>query len=252
VQVVGYETATGDGPAALAVADAERVRRIPLEPGADLAYTLGERHCAGVHDGGDHHSCDASGAPYCEQHTSTWVCARCTGTCLKDEMDCYDEHAVYLAAFAPDTFKVGVTKLWRLETRLREQGADRAAHVRTVENGRIAREIEAGIAEDVGDRVRVPRKIRGLHRDVDDDAWSDLVAEFAVEETYEFDYGLHLDHRPVADTTATGTVVGTKGRVLVLTAGDTTYAVDLRDLVGFELRDGASDRDRQSSLGAFG
>ncbi len=252
MQVVGYETATDDGSAALVVADAGQVRRVALEPGTGLAYTLGERRCAGVHDGDDHLACDAPAAPYCEEHTSTWVCARCTGTCLKDEMDCYDEHAVYLAAFAPDTFKVGVTKLWRLDTRLREQGADRAAHVRTVENGRIAREIEAGIAKDVGDRVRVPEKIRGLHRAVDDDAWRDLLSGFAVEDTYAFDYGLDLDHRPVADTTATGTVVGTKGRVLVLDSGGTTYAVDLRDLVGHELQSGASDRDRQSSLGAFG
>ncbi len=43
-----------------------------------------------------------------------------------------------------------------------------------------------------------------------------------------------------------------KGRVLVLDHRGTTYAVDLRDLVGHELDDGGTDRDLQSSLGAFG
>jgi hypothetical protein len=54
------------------------------------------------------------------------------------------------------------------------------------------------------------------------------------------------------ETVATGTVVGAKGRVLVLENGGTTYAVDLRDLVGYDIEDEGSDRELQSSLGAFG
>ncbi len=86
-------------------------------------------------------------------------------------MDCYEEHAVYVAAFAPETFKVGVTKLRRLETRLREQGADRAAHVHTVSNGRIARELEAEIADWLVDRVRTGPKVESLASEVDEAAW---------------------------------------------------------------------------------
>jgi hypothetical protein len=167
-------------------------------------------------------------------------------------MDCYDEHAVYLAAFAPDVFKVGVTKRWRLDTRLREQGADRGAHIRTVDNGRIAREIEAGIAESVSDRVRVPTKRQGLHRAVDEEAWTSFLADFDPIETFTFDYGLSFTDRPMAETIATGTVRGTKGRLLVLDHAGSTYAVDLRDLVGYELTDGRTEREVQSSLGAFG
>lgn len=228
------------------------VEFVELESGAEIAYTLGERRCAGVVTDDGHRTCDADAAPHCPQHTDTWVCARCTGTCLKDEMDCYDEHAVYLAAFAPDTFKVGVTRLWRLETRLREQGADRAAHVRTVENGQVAREIEAGIAEEISDRVRVPTKLAGLAESVDRDAWTALLADFDAVDTFEFDYGLALDARPVAETIATGTVRGVKGRLLVLEHGGSTYAVDLRDLVGYEIEAEQTDRDLQSSLAAFG
>jgi hypothetical protein len=250
VQVVGYDTTE----AGLYVAreDDEQVAFEPFEPGRELSWSLGDRHCAGVVTDDGHRVCDAAAAPYCDHHTSTWVCARCTGTCLKDEMDCFDDHAIYLAAFAPDQFKVGVTRRYRLETRLREQGADRAAHVRTVENGRLAREIESGLAEEIPDRVRVPTKVAGLGETVDEAAWRELLAEFDPLATFEFDYGLGLDSRPVAETLASGTVRGVQGRVAVVERAGTTYAVDLRDLVGYELSADDDDRELQSSLGAFG
>ena len=250
VQVVGYVSRT-DEPAAILIAEDGAVRRESLEPGDELAYSLGSRHCAGTIDD-VHAACDAEKAPYCDVHTSRWPCARCTGNCDMPIDNCHEEHAIYLAAFAPDVFKVGVTKSWRLDRRLREQGADRAAHLRTVANGRVAREIEAEIATEIGDRVRVPTKVRGFHETVDEEAWADVLDDREVVETYDFDYGLGLRDRPMPETIATGTVVGAKGRVLVLENGGSTYAVDLRDLVGFDLVAEGSDRDLQSSLGAFG
>ena len=222
-----------------------------LDPGTELDYSLGDRHCAGTIHDDSHIACSNPTAPYCPDHDSTWVCARCTGTCLKDEMDCYDDHAIYLAAFAPATFKVGVTKEWRLDTRLREQGADRAAHVATVANGRIAREREAEIATDIPDRVRVPTKRAGLGRAVDTDAWAALLAKFDPIERFDFDYGLDLDSQPVAETVAAGTVRGTKGRLLILDRGGSTYAVDMRELVGYDMTEGRQSRELQSSLGSF-
>lgn len=237
----------------LLVSDGDAVEGRPLEAGAELSYALGERHCAGtIDEDGDHVACDRPSAPYCEFHTSTWVCARCTGSCLKDEIDCYEEHAVYIAAFAPDTFKVGVTKSRRLETRLREQGADRAAHVHTVSNGRIARELEADIASWLVDRVRTPTKVASLAATVDESAWDDVLAEFDVIDRFDFDYGLGLEAQPVPETIASGTVVGVKGRLLVLETGGTTYAVDMRDLVGYDVTVGETNRNLQSSLGSFG
>jgi hypothetical protein len=262
VQIVGYDAgawATESREPALLIADdagdgpaGGRIRRVGLEAGTELAYALETRRCAGALDGEDHRACDREVAPYCDRHSDTWVCARCTGDCLKDEMDCFEDHAVYLAAFAPRAFKVGVTREWRLETRLREQGADRAAHVRTVEDGRIARRIEAGIAEEVGDRVRVPTKLAGLGSAVDDAAWRRLLSGFDPLDTYEFEYGLSLERAPVPETVATGTVRGVKGRVLVLDSAGGTYAVDMRDLVGWVVGEGERERDLQSSLGAFG
>ena len=255
MQVVGYDTGEGgDREAALLVAREGVVERRSLPPGRNLSYTLGERRCAGAVDGTDHHACEDPTAPYCEAHDSTWVCAKCTGTCLKAEMDCHTEHAVYLAAFAPETFKVGVTRRPRLETRLREQGADRGALLRTVANGRIAREIEAELAAEtpLPDAVRAATKIAGMGRSVDANAWEQLLAGFGVAERFDLEYGLGLERAPVAETLAAGTVRGTKGRVLVLERAGGTFAVDMRRLVGYELLEGSSSRELQSSLGAFG
>ncbi|AKH97732.1 DUF2797 domain-containing protein [Halanaeroarchaeum sulfurireducens] len=252
MQIVGYETAAGDGSAALLVGDEGIVQQRTLEEGVELSYSLGERHCAGTVTESTHEACDREAAPYCEEHTSHWPCARCTGTCSMPTEACHEEHAIYLAAFAPETIKVGVTRSWRLETRLREQGADRAAHIRTVKNGRVARGIETDMADRFPDRVRVPTKMASLHRSVDDEAWAAILDEFVPIDTYDFDYGLSLDSRPVMETLASGTVVGTKGRVLVLDRAGTTYAVDLRDLVGHEIATDPSSRSLQSSFGAFG
>ncbi|MFB6130263.1 MAG: DUF2797 domain-containing protein [Salinigranum sp.] len=255
MQIVGYETGGADAnQAALVLSERGRPERVPLTPGTELSYTLRERHCAGALADGEHVACDANAAPYCRDHRSTWPCAVCTGDCDMPLESCGEEHAVYLAAFAPRTFKVGVTRLWRLETRLREQGADRAAHVRTVRDGRLARVIEARISRERGipDRVRVQTKRDGLHRAVDEDAWADLLADFEVLEPFEFDYGLDLPARPVAETLATGTVRGTQGRLLVLDHAGSSYAVDVRDLVGYDVDPVATNRDVQSSLGTFG
>ena len=247
MQIVGYNSVDGG----VLLSDASGLSFQDLDSGTELEYTLGERHCAGtVHDE-THIACENTSAPYCDDHSHIWVCARCTGTCLKDEMDCFDDHAIYLAAFAPDQFKVGVTKLWRLETRLREQGADRGAHIRTVDNGRIAREIEAEIAEQITDRVRVPTKLAGLGQSVDREAWQALLTKFEPIDTFEFDYELGLESQPVDETMATGTVRGTKGRILVLDRGGSTYAVDMRDLVGYEISERRQSQQLQSSLGSF-
>lgn len=247
MQIVGYQRT----PPALLLASGGSVETVTLDPGTDLAYTLSERHCGGSLTNDGHIACENDDAPYCAAHSTTWVCARCTGTCLKDEMDCYTDHAVYLAAFAPETFKVGVTRLERLSTRLREQGADRGTRIHTVPNGRIAREIESEIAEEITDRVRVSTKIAGLHRTVHEDAWHRLLDGYEPSETFTFDYGLDLRSQPVPETLATGTVCGTKGRILVLDRSEGTYAVDMRGLVGYELTEEASDRNVQSTLKTF-
>jgi hypothetical protein len=242
VQVVGYDTR--EEPALL-LATAGAVSRQPLSRGTELAYALGERRCAGTIENGSHRACERPEAPYCPLHTTPWSVA--------SNRDSEDPHAIYLAAFAPRTFKVGVTRLWRLDARLEEQGADRAAHVRTAPDGRVAREIESEIAAaiDGGERVRVATKIRGLHRTVEEGRWNDLLDDFDPIATFQFEYDLGLGSRPVVATIAAGTVIGTKGRILALDRAGTAYAVDLRDLLGYELLEGTDGRALQASLDAF-
>lgn len=265
MQVVGYDSGLRElsydpmegvsgepGEPALLIAEDGEVHREPLGPGMELAYTLGRRHCAGEVNGGSHAACDAPDAPYCDVHTDDWPCARCTGQCDKPLPSCNEEHAVYLAGFAPDVLKVGVTRLARLPVRLREQGADRAAHLHTVSDGRIARRIERELATSLPDQVTVRTKLAGLAMSVDESAWTDALDRYETIDTFRFDYGLELSERPVSEILATGTVIGTKGRLLVIRRGGGTYAVDFRDLVGYDLEPGATDRDLQANLGAFG
>lgn len=254
MQIVGYDRGVGvSSEPALLIARDGVVDREPLSAGRELNYALGERRCAGSIDGEEHIRCANPAAPHCPAHDSTWICARCTGTCLKSEMDCHREHAIYLAAFAPSTFKVGVTGRADPVVRLREQGADRGAIVRRVEDGRIAREIEADIAAStpIPDSVRVSTKIDGLGRRVDEAAWDRLLSRFEIEETHEFEYGFDLDSTPIAETLASGIVLGTKGRIVVVERGGERFAVDMRSLVGHELQAGSAPRKLQSSLGSF-
>ena len=229
----------------LLLAEEGELRREQLDRGRELSWALGERHCAGVVRESGHESCATADAPRCHAHTEPRY----------DPATSDATHAVYLAAFAPDLFKVGITKRERLQRRLREQGADRAAHLETVRDGGVARAREEAIDEshaELTQRVRVSQKLPGLHRSVNERAWGRLLDQFEPKETFEFDYGFSLTDRPVVETMLSGTVRGVKGRVLVLNRERTTYAVDTRDLVGYELESGTESRRLQSSLGAFG
>ena len=252
VQVVAYETVpVGEhDSAALWVGEDGHATRHSLHPGTTLTYGLGARRCAGVRDGPHHTPCSHPDAPYCDRHTARWACARCTGDCDRPLSSCHEEHVIYLAAFAPDIIKVGVTRSWRLRTRLREQGANRAAHIETVSDGKLARQREAEIATTLPDRVRVSAKVSGLHLPVDESRWSETLSEFEPLAEFEFEYGFTLAERPIAETLASGTVIGVQGRILVIEQAGTTYAVNLRDLVGYELTE-TDDRALQSSLSAF-
>lgn len=265
MQIVGYDAGVDNleyeptegtlgevEPPAILLANDNTVTRHVLKPGIVLEFSLGERHCAGVVTDDRHTPCPAEVAPECDEHAVEWPCAQCTGQCNKPIQACEEEHAVYLAAFAPAEFKVGVTRLWRLPARLYEQGADRAAHLHTVSDGRIARRIERELANSIPDRVPVEAKINGMHLPVDEEQWNEILEDFATIDTMAFEYDLELSDRPVRETLATGTVLGSKGRVVVLEYNTGVYAVDLGDLVGYELHEGEPDRDLQSSLGAFG
>ncbi len=252
MQIVGYETAVRERGPALILAEDGDLTRQSLDSGTTLAYRLGDRHCAGRIADGRHVACGAATAPYCDRHTDRWPCARCRGRCSKPLANCEKPHALYLAAFAPDVVKVGVTKIRRLRDRLHEQGADRAAYLEPFDDGRLARRREAALAERLPDRVRTATKLTGLHRSVDEAVWQRHLDRFDPIDTYRLEYGLELDRAPIRDTRAAGRVRGTKGRILVLSVDETTYGVDLRQLVGYRVEpDAGSETDRQAQLGTF-
>lgn len=252
MQIISYNTG-GDSAEepALVVGSESDVTSLPLATGTELSYTLLDRHCVGQTTNSKHHSCPSETVPYCRAHDDLWQCAICTGDCSKPLDSCDEEHAVYIAAFAPKIFKVGVTRSWRLETRLREQGADRAVHIRTVADGRLARQIEAEIAETLVDRVRVPKKIKNIHQSVEDDAWNALISKYDVIEDFDFDYEIDLSQQPLSDTFLSGTVYGTQGRVLLLEKGGSIYGVDMRDLLGYDITQSTESEELQSSFSSF-
>lgn len=227
------------------------IEQIVLDSGTELSYTLVDRHCAGRISDQTHHPCTAPETPYCAQHTDRWPCARCRGDCSKPIDNCDKPHVLYLAAFAPSLFKVGVTKPWRLSQRLYEQGADRGAVLEQFPDGRMARQREAALATQIPDRIDTSKKLDSLHQSVAQERWQDLLNRFDPVEQYTLSYDVHLSSPAVPETTINGTVRGVKGRLLLLDANQTTYAVDLRDLVGYEITDGGPSGSRQSSLGSF-
>ena len=248
MQLVGYEPAPSP---ALIIASDGRIEREPLYIGKQLAYGLGNRHCAGRIEGDRHIDCREEASPRCQRHDTTWICAKCRGTCLKDEMDCYVTHDLYLAAFAPATFKVGVTTSGRLSQRLTEQGADRGARIQQVPNGRVARSIEADIAESLPDRIDTATKIRGLTRSLDEAAWETLRRSHAAEPEIIPEYEIAIEDPPIQETLARGDVLGVKGRLLCLQWGESTYVTDMRELVGYQLSMESPSRAVQAGLGAF-
>jgi len=63
VQLVGYRS-SGNGSSLLVSDAAGEVDHQPLEAGEELAYSLGERHCAGtIDEDGAHVACDRPSAP---------------------------------------------------------------------------------------------------------------------------------------------------------------------------------------------
>ncbi len=263
MQIVGYESGlegleydiingleNKPEPPSLLIGNKNKVEKIHLVQGETIDYSLKDRHCAGRISEGAHEYCRNEKSPYCENHISDWVCARCTGNCNLPIPNCKETHAVYIAAFSPSIFKVGVTRMPRLITRLREQGARKAAHIETVSDGRTARQIERKIASGMKDRVIAKEKLNGLGQNVNRKKWEVVMSEFKSAKIFNFDYGFELDYPPIPAKILTGKIVGVEGRFLVLKIAKDNYAVDLRGITGCEIEKGNEKREisLQSSL----
>ncbi len=124
-----------------------------------------------LHDGHKCDRCAANDATFASQlhHAHT----RGTGELdASIQTHLAQENHLYLAAFRDGSIKVGTSTSARLETRLAEQGAWRAAIVATATNGIAVRELEAQVTDDLGipQSVTARRKLLGLVNPVPNDS----------------------------------------------------------------------------------
>jgi hypothetical protein len=162
----------------------------------------------------------------------------CAGTCLKYEKTCLEEHAVYLAMFRPDIFKIGVARASRLDDRLREQGADVAAVADYVLDGELARKRERLLQRRYGIKGTVRHSQKMLvDTELDWAAWDAMNAKMGLQDEIKLRYfELPLRMRPLqVKNMLFGHVIGVKGRLVVLEKDATLYGFDLNDVLGAEV-----------------
>ncbi|MGA3359458.1 MAG: DUF2797 domain-containing protein [Halobacteriota archaeon] len=185
----------------------------------NLSLGVGRRTCIGRWQAGVYHPCDSVEIPACGSCREFNACAICTGTCLKDEKTCLEEHAVYIAMFRPDIFKIGVTKASRLTDRLRRR-----------------RERELQKRYGINGTVRHSQKMH-VDTELDWTAWEAMKAKMDVHDEIKlryFDLPLWMRPLPVKDMLL-GRVIGVKGRLVVLEKDGTLYGFDLNHILGAEI-----------------
>ncbi|MGZ4926013.1 MAG: DUF2797 domain-containing protein, partial [Halobacteriota archaeon] len=154
---------------------------LPLS--GSLSLGRGRRTCIGTWQADVYRPCDSEVVPVCGSCQEFNACAICTGTCLKDEKTCLEEHAVYIAMFRPDIFKIGVTKATRLDDRLREQGADVAAVADYVLDGELARRRERELQKRYGIKGTVRHSQKMLvDTELDWAAWDAMKAKMDIHD----------------------------------------------------------------------
>ncbi len=219
----------------------------------DVSLRLGTKSCVGRWQDETYFPCDSPEWPTCGSCREFNPCAVCSGTCLKDEKTCLEAHAVYVAMFRPNIFKIGVAKAVRLHDRLQEQGADIAAVVEYASDGELARRKERELQQQYGIKgnVRYSQKQR-IDMEIDWDAWHERKARLDAYDEVKLDY---FDEQPwmrplqVKDALL-GHVIGLKGRLLILEKDTTLYSFDLNDALGAEVFPSNVSK-RQISLNSF-
>jgi hypothetical protein len=293
IQVTGYSWSTGalqlrwrPWPAqpAPGVAAAAEMLRWPITPGSFLDLTptppgaVPERRCIGYHppEGGPPRLCpDWTALP----PGTDAQCALCETLEARREIVVSDgsrpptgphaayllsQHEVYLAAFAPEIYKVGVAGPGRTRIRVLEQGAPAGLIIARAADGMAARRLEHAFGLlHVRERISVRSKLRLLYpppnapalirelRDVLDrtsskleGGWPDDVERLDPPEPLDNTPALHLDALDSAPTPARrpprsvlrGQVVAASGALLVLREpqaslwGEAAAALEAHDL----------------------
>lgn len=239
---------------------------IDLSPGREINFSLSaERWCVGFDEpAGTVGPCPAGalakGGDRCEacmERTKLLPCLRCIGDRCGNparRSDCvFTDHYVYLAAYTPELFKVGVTRIERFERRILEQGAWGGIAIAAA-GGQEVRRLEYAISRAgwpdrvqmlplLADRPMPATEAEELLR-----LQARRIIQRLPDERIVAD-GPFVDHSagypqlegrtvrtldPAIDPLA-GTILGIRGGWLVLDAAGETVAVSLRNLNGREL-----------------
>ena len=221
----------------------------------DIALVLKKRGCAGRWEGDKHISCDSEEAPFCSNCSGPPdPCVMCRGECLKQDKTCTLEHSVYLAIFSPDLVKVGVSKTRRLETRLREQGADIGIEIARFPDGELARKRERELASTYPDRLSFESKLDGVSQNVSGETLQKLYRQYDAGRILHFEYFKEkpwmkpIIIQPHGNMAISGRVLGVKGKAIVIEKGNTLYAINLDCLMGYDVEPGKGSINLQTSL----
>jgi hypothetical protein len=192
----------------------------------------------------------------CKLRDIFFMCMPCTGeTCLnkKRRNACKKEsYFIYLSVFGTLT-KVGISQSYRLKQRLVEQGADFAAKIASVEDGKTVREIEQDIVKELGvtDRVRGKEKSKRLFTDPNE---SMKVLFAAITKLQNNGFNKHLIDPEIYDlrdfykldqiitqpvmikvengSAIKGTVVAAKGNIIVIEKDGKFLSFNAHDIIG--------------------
>lgn len=157
--------------------DDSLVRINPLGHTATLQFDTSQRHCRGWHDleTGKDSPCPDSQiidnrydqCPACQKRTGfNPAFYHAASVSPQQEARNQKPHFLYLAYFADDTVKVGISYAQRGKSRLLEQGARSALILDTFPTAYIARQYEAKIAalSGISETVQLSKKISHLQR----------------------------------------------------------------------------------------
>ena len=250
--------------------DENEIKRIPLLSNT-FSLSVGRRTCIGHFHDGRHVSCpnrrEIGGEWHCNEcklNDDFFLCMKCTGEeCINDKQRSSCEvnmYFVYLAAFN-SLLKVGISYHFRLLERLIEQGADFAAKIAAVKDGKEVRRVEQEIKNylNIQDKVAGDEKYRMLFGNPNlavaniVQAISNLrnngVSKYMVPpEVYDLRSYYRLNNVPYMpgklhikdNMNLSGQCVAAKGNILVFKDSN-FFSVNAHDLIGREIQETAKE-----------
>jgi hypothetical protein len=238
----------------------------PLGQTISLHFMLDQRYCRGWHDleTGKDAACPESQiidpkyeqCPACQKRTGfNPAFYHATSVSPQQEIRNQQPHFLYLAYFADNVIKVGISYAARGNSRLLEQGARSAVLLDTFPTAHIARHYEAKIAElpNIYETIQLSKKIVHLNTPQDHQQASirltetrkyiedSLKIEFAKNNVEHFDATYFPNKQPnlaspfdcSTDHRISGKIVGMLGSLLFCEYQDVPVFLPLKKYIGY-------------------